>query len=410
MPDVVIVGAGPAGLTLARDLRARGVGDVVVVDRDDEPGGVPRHSDHPGYGLRDLRRSLTGPAYARHLAEAAVSAGADVRTRTTVTDILPGDGQVVVGVTSPTGRAALSTRALVLATGCRERPRAARLVPGTRPAGVLTTGWLQRAVYLGGQQPGTRAVVVGAEHVSYSAVMTLAHAGCRTVAMVTDRPTHTSYTAFDLGARLRYRFPLLTRTTVSGILGAERVTAVEVTDHATGTTSVIECDTVVFTGDWIAENELARRLGVDMDRASSGPAIDGRFRTTQSGVFAVGNLLHPASTADRCALDGRAAASTVADWAVGTPSPWRPSGVAIALHGPALWIVPSVVTDDSDESQLLVQVARPLTRPLVTVTQEGRELWSGRLAWAVPTRPAPVPGAWRSQVDPAGPAVHVTIS
>ena len=326
MPDVVIVGAGPAGLTLARDLRARGVSDVVVVDRDDEPGGVPRHSDHPGYGLRDLRRSLTGPAYARHLADAAVSAGADVRTRTTVTDILAGDGEVVVDVTSPTGRAALSARALVLATGCRERPRAARLVPGTRPAGVLTTGWLQRAVYLGGQQPGTRAVVVGAEHVSYSAVMTLAHAGCRTVAMVTDRPTHTSYTAFDLGARLRYRFPLLTRTTVSGILGTERVTAVEVTDHATGATSVIECDTVVFTGDWIAENELARRLGVDMDRASSGPAIDGRFRTTQPGVFAVGNLLHPASTADRCALDGRAAASTVADWAVGSPSPWRSQG------------------------------------------------------------------------------------
>jgi thioredoxin reductase len=320
-----------------------------------------------------------------------------VRTRTTVTDILARDGEVVVDVTSPTGRAQLTTRALVLATGCRERPRAARLVPGTRPAGVLTTGWLQRAVYLDGQQPGTRAVVVGAEHVSYSAVMTLAHAGCRTVAMVTDSPTHTSYTAFDLGARLRYRFPLLTRTTISDIRGGERVTAVEVTDHATGATSVIGC-------------ELSRRLGVDMNRASSGPAVDSRFRTTEPGVFAVGNLLHPASTADRCALDGRAAASVVADWAVGSRSPWRSRGVAITLHGPALWIVPSVVTDDSDQSQLLMQVARPLTRPLMTVTQEGRQLWSGRLAWAVPTRPAPVPGAWRSQVDPDGPAVHVTIS
>ena len=410
MPDVVIVGAGPAGLTLASVLRARGVGDVVVLDRDDEPGGVPRHSHHPGYGLRDLHRSLSGPDYARRLADAAVSAGADLRTQATVTGVLPGDGELSVEVTSPAGRSVLTTRALVLATGCRERPRSARLVPGSRPAGVLTTGWLQRAVYAAGQQPGTRAVVVGAEHVSYSAVMTLAHAGCRTVAMVTDKPTHTSYAAFDAGARLRYRFPLLTRTSVSDIIGRERVTAVEVTDHATGATSVIECDTVVFTGDWIAENELPRRLGVAMSRATTGPVVDGLFRTSEPGVFAVGNLLHPASTADRCALDGRAAAGAVAAWTSTASEPWRLRGVDITVDGPALWVVPTVVTPGPAEGELLIQVTRPLTRPRVTVSQSGRELWAGRLPWAVPTRPAPIPGAWRSHVDPDGGVVRISIT
>ena len=299
---------------------ASGVGDVVVLDRDDEPGGVPRHSHHPGYGLRDLHRSLSGPAYARRLADAAASAGADVRTRATVTGLHAGEGALTVDVTSPDGRTSLAARAVVLATGCRERPRSARLVPGSRPAGVLTTGWLQRAVYGAGQPVGTRAVVVGAEHVSYSAVMTLAHAGCRTVAMVTDKPTHTSYAAFDLGARTRYRFPLLTRTSVTDIIGRDRVRAVEVTDHATGERSVIECDTVVFTGDWIAENELPRRLGVAMNAATTGPVVDGRFRTSRAGVFAIGNLLHPASTADRCALDGRSAAGAVAAWTSADPA------------------------------------------------------------------------------------------
>jgi hypothetical protein len=275
---------------------------------------------------------------------------------------------------------------------------------------VLTTGWLQRAVYGGGQRVGARAVVVGAEHVSYSAVMTLAHAGCRTVAMVTDHPTHTSYGAFDLGARLRYRFPLLTRTSVTDIIGSDRVRAVELTDHATGERSVIECDTVVFTGDWIAENELPRRLGVTMNTATTGPVVDGRFRTSQAGVFAIGNVLHPASTADRCALDGRAAASTVASWTRADASAWPTRAVDITVTGPVRWVVPSTITADGSEADLLLEVVHPLTRPRILVTQGDRQLWSGRIPWALPTRPVPIPGDWRAQVDPDGPQVRISIT
>lgn len=409
MPDVVVVGAGPAGLTLAHELRTLGVDDVVVLDRDDGAGGVPRYSNHQGYGLRDLRLALSGPVYARLLADRAVAAGADVRLRTTVTAVTQASDRLAVEVTSPSGRAVLDAQAVVLATGCRERPRSARLVAGSRPAGIYTTGWLQRAVYLAGQVPGTRAVVVGAEHVSYSAVMTLAHAGCRTVAMVTDKPAHTSYRAFDAGARARYRFPLMRRASITDIIGAGRVRAVEVLDHSTGATHVVECDTVVFTGDWIGENELARRLGVRMSPAATGPLVDGGYRTSTPGVFAIGNLLHPATTADRCALDGRRAAAQVAARVAGTDATWPTDAVSITIDPPAEWVVPTLVTTAS-EGPLLVSVRRPLTRPRLTANQGDRELWSARVPWAVPTRPFAIPGDWRADVDPQGSDVRITIT
>lgn len=407
MTDVVIIGAGPAGLTLASELALNGVRDVTVLDRDDESGGVPRHSHHPGYGLRDLHRSLSGPEYARRLTERA-AVGADLRTRATVTAVHRRDGDLAVDVTAPDGRTTIPATAVVLATGCRERPRAARLVPGSRPAGVLTTGWLQRMVHSEGQRPGSRAVVVGAEHVSYSAVMTLAGAGCETVAMVTGNPTHTSFRGFDLGARLRYRFPLLTRSRVTDIMGTTRVTAVEVTDLDSGTRRMILCDTVVFTGDWVAENELARRLGLGMT-ASSGPGVDQRFRTSATGVFAVGNLLHPASTADVCALDGRSAARPIVDWLSGTGPAWG-AGVRVEVDDPLLWSAPSVVTGGEPGGRMLLQTGRPLHRPAISITQSDRTLWSGRVPWAMPTRPFPVPGGWRSAVDPRGPVVRVSVT
>jgi len=138
--DVVIIGAGPAGLTAARCLRSLGVPSVLVLEREAQAGGIPRHSDHLGYGLRDLRTLLTGPGYARRLAGLAADAGADIRLSTMVTG-WAGDRSLLV--TGPGGRRRIDARAVVLATGARERPRPARLVPGDRPDGVFTTGQLQ---------------------------------------------------------------------------------------------------------------------------------------------------------------------------------------------------------------------------------------------------------------------------
>jgi len=256
---IVVVGAGPAGLAAAIELRRRGAGEVLVLEREREAGGIPRHAAHQGFGARDLRRLLSGPDYARRYAQLARAAGAEIRTETMVTGWTP-DG--ALEVTGPAGREALAPAAVEVATGCRERPRSARLVPGARPAGVMTTGTLQQLVYLHGRQVGTAAVVVGAEHVSFSALETLAHGGARTVAMVTEAPRHQSFAAFRAGAALRHRAPLHTATRLTAIHGRSRVDAVELTGLRDGVRWDVACDTVVFTADWIPDHELAVLAGI----------------------------------------------------------------------------------------------------------------------------------------------------
>jgi thioredoxin reductase len=307
--DVLIVGAGPAGLAAATELRRLAVGQVLVVDREQRPGGVPRHSAHTGYGLRDLHRVLSGPAYARNYADAAARAGAEIRAAVTVTGWA---GNRCATLTSAAGIETVSARAVLLATGCRERPRQARLVPGDRPAGVMTTGELQQRVYLHGERLPVRAVVVGAEHVSFSAMLTLAHAGADVVALVTDLPRQQSYAAFALAAQARWRVPVWTSTAVARVEGRDRLTAVELADVRTGAVRRVECDALVFTGDWIPDHELARAAGIAIDPGTRGPAVDTCLETSVRNVFAAGNLVHAAETADVAALDGIHAARHIA--------------------------------------------------------------------------------------------------
>ena len=310
---VVVVGAGPAGLSAAAELRRLGAGPVLVADREPEPGGVPRHSWHTGYGLRDLRRVMTGPAYARALVSAALAAGAELRAGTTVTGWTTGpDGTHAVTLTSRPAVETVPAAAVLLATGCRERPRTARLVPGDRPAGVMTTGELQQRVYLGGERLAGRALVVGAEHVSFSAALTLAHAGADVVALVTGHERQQSYAAFRFGAAVRWRVPVWTSSAVRRIAGRGRLEGVEVADVRTGAARFVPCELVVFTGDWIPDHELARLAGLAMDPGTRGPVVDTTLATSLAGVFAAGNLVHAAETADIAALSGRHAARHIA--------------------------------------------------------------------------------------------------
>ena len=305
--DVLIVGGGPSGLAAAIALRSRGALSVRVVERESQAGGVPRHSFHHGYGLLDLHQLLSGPAYARKYRLLAGKSGVEVSTSTTATEWC---GDTALALTSGQGLEEVQARAVVLATGARERGRSARGVPGTRPAGIYTTGALQQAVYLHRQPVGTRAVIVGAEHVSFSAVMTLAHAGVKSVAMVTPEPAHASYLALRWATGLLYGYQLLTNATVVEIMGGVRVEAVRVR-MAAGHERLIECDTVVFTADWVPDYELARRAGLRMTDATKSPAVDIGGKTSRAGVYAVGNLILPIKAADQCALEGRALARVI---------------------------------------------------------------------------------------------------
>ncbi|MFD7287770.1 NAD(P)/FAD-dependent oxidoreductase [Streptomyces sp. NPDC059863] len=411
--DVLVVGAGPAGLAAAERLAASGAGTVEVVDREDQAGGIPRHCFHTGFGVRDLRRPMSGPAYARHWRDLAIDAGATLRTGVSVTGwagrhgrvVSPGGpGPLTVETTGPEGLESLSAGAVVLATGARERPRGARLVPGTRPAGVFTTGELQQAVHLHHQWIGARAVVIGAEPVGYSAVRTLRGAGVEIAAMVTEQPHHQSSWVAGLGARLRHRVPLLTATTVTELLGRGRLTGVALR-HDDGRTTTIGCDTVVFTGDWIPDHELARRGGITLDRGTRGPAVDTAFRTAAPGVFAVGNLLHAIEPAGTAAREGRLVAGPVLRFLA--DGAWPGGQVPVEVDAPLRWVAPNRIDPRGPRPPLgrfTLRTARSADRlSFLVVTQDGRVLHRERLRrGAVPNRPLYACADWIDRADPGG--------
>jgi len=311
-------------------------------------------------------------------------------------------------VTGPAGRDEITASAIVLATGCRERPRAARLVPGTRPLGVYTTGALQQFVYLHGQPIGRRAVVVGAEHVSFSALLTLAHSGASTVAMLTEHARHQTYRPYKWVSATRLGVPILTSTRVTRILGRQRVEAVEVTNLDTGVVSRLECDTVVFTGDWVPDNELARRANLEMDPGTRGPRVDLALRTSVRGVFAAGNLLHGAETADVAALSGRHAARAVhaflnsAEWPERAPIP-------VVCQAPVQWVSPNAISFDQQSpphGRFIWRVSEFCRRANLVISQGTRGLWRQHYRHLVPTLPIHVPAHWPAQINPNGEPVR----
>lgn len=400
--DVLVVGAGPAGLGAAAELAASGERRVEVLDREQTAGGIPRHCHHAGFGSSRTDGGTSGPEYARRCAAAATRAGATLRTGVTVTGWA---GPRTLDATGPGGLERITAHTVVLATGARERPRSARLVPGTRPAGVYTTGELQQAVHLHHQHIGTRAVIIGDEPVSIAAADTLRAAGVAVVARVTDRPP-----ALPAALVPGRGAPLLTRTTVTALTGRPRLTGVAVR-HQDGRTTTLPCDTVVFTGDWIPDHELARRGDVPLDPGTRGPAYDAAYRTHAPGVFAVGNLLHAVESAGTAAAEGRALATPVRHhlatgaWPAGRP--------ALAVSAPLEWIAPNLLGPDGERplnNRFILRTVRQLTAPVLVARQDGRELYRRRLLRpARPGRPFHLAADWLERADPQGGTVRVSV-
>ncbi len=399
--EVLIIGGGPAGLTAAAALAPRLKGRVLVVDREKDAGGIPRHSNHPGYGIRDMKTFISGPAYAHRLVEKALQAGATIRTQAMVTGWAAPRS---VEVTTPQGRLRIDAEAVILATGARERPRPARLIPGDRPAGVFTTGELQNLVHLQHRTPGRRAVVVGGELVSWSAVLTLREAAARTVLMTTRYPTPESYAAFNIPGKLVLRVPVATRTRITRIIGKKRVEAVEIEHLNSGQRRRVDCDTVVFTGDWIPDHELARTASLDLDPGTLGPLIDTMQRASTPGVFAIGNLVHTADTADIAALDGRHVLDPLLRYLHGTEPSERV--VRILVDEPFRWITPGLLRDGDpapSRRRMLLWTDKLIRRPHVTVHQDGQQIATHTTAWpASPGRVFRIPANVLNRVDYTG--------
>jgi hypothetical protein len=286
------------------------------------------------------------------------------------------------------------------------------MIPGDRPEGIYTTGQLQNLVHVHHGQVGRRAVIVGAELVSWSAVLTLRETGCATVAMISAHSRSEAYAAFRIPGRALLRGPVTTRSRVVSIDGKERVRSVVVENLDTGVRSTIDCDTVITTGDWIPDHELARTAGLAMDSATRGPIVDASLRTSTPGVFAVGNLLHPVDTADGAALDGRHVAPKVREWLDGRAAVTQ--GVRIRARAPFRWVTPQLIAPGAGvapRGDLLFWVDEYHRAPRLRAVQDGRIIGQRRTAWpAAPGRIYRAPWLLVAAADPAGGDVTVELA
>jgi thioredoxin reductase len=301
---VTIIGAGPAGLTAARVLRGAGVKDVLVVERNEEPGGLPRFCGHSGWGVLDFHRLWDGPTYARKLVQAA--GDAEILTNHSVVGLQPGG---VVQVNGPRGTETIESRAVLIATGIRETSRAARLISGPRPWGVVTTGAFQEMVYKGGMRPFRRPLVVGTELVSFSALLTARHAKIRPAAMIEAGERIVARRPGDWIARVVLGVPVLTRTSIVSIEGRERVTGVVINRAARQES--IACDGVIISGIFVPETGMLRASHIEIDSGTGGPSVNSDWRCSDPAYYAAGNVLRPVEHSGKAAGEGALAARSI---------------------------------------------------------------------------------------------------
>jgi thioredoxin reductase len=339
--DVAIIGGGPTGLAAATELKRMGVKRVVILERGEEAGGIPRHCGHPPFGMREFARILTGPAYARRLVRTAGEAGVTLLTKHTVVGKGP-DG--VLTVASPDGIVTVQATRILIATGAREATRAQLLVPGLRPLGVMNTAALQAFLYQEQRVPFRRPVIVGSELVSLSAVLTCRSHGIRPVAMVESHLLLQARRAFFAMPQL-LGVPVMTGAEILAIDGSPRVSAVRLRLHD-GTETALECDGVIFSGRFVAEAALAEACAFVLDRGTGGPAIDQHGRSSDPYTFAAGNVVHPIETAGHCWAEGRRVARAIAAElkASAKPQPGELTGRNVIAGAGLKYVVPQRLT------------------------------------------------------------------
>ena len=317
--DLLIIGAGPAGLAAAIAAREAGVESILVLEREKEPGGILRQCIHNGFGLHRFSEELTGPEYAKRDVDRVRELDIPVRCGTTVLSVSP--DRVVTCVSPGFGFSRLSAGAVVLAMGCRERPRGALCTPGSRPAGIYSAGTAQRFVNLEGYMPGRRVVILGSGDIGLIMARRMTLQGAKVLACVEIMPYSSGLNRNIVQCLEDYGIPLYLSHTVTDIHGRERLTGVTVSrvdenrKPVPGSEIRFDCDTLLLSCGLIPENELSQGAGVELSPLTSGPVVSETLETSVPGIFACGNVLHVHDLVDHVSAEsfraGRAAASFV---------------------------------------------------------------------------------------------------
>jgi NADPH-dependent 2,4-dienoyl-CoA reductase/sulfur reductase-like enzyme len=326
--DVIVIGAGPAGLAAAIEAKEAGVGDVLVVERDKEPGGILQQCIHNGFGLHVFGCELTGPEYAQRFIDEAEAVGVKILLDSMVLSV---DSDKKVIVLSPKeGLIEYSAKAVILAMGCRERTRGALQIPGSRPAGVLTAGAAQRFVNKEGYLPGREIVILGSGDIGLIMARRLTLEGAKVKLVCELMPYSGGLNRNIVQCLEDFNIPLLLSTTVVKIHGMERIEAVTIAQVDENlkpipeTCEMIPCDTLLLSVGLIPENELSLEAGIEIDPVTQGPIVNDSRETTVPGIYACGNVVHVHDLVDyvteEARLAGRSAARDVlkADQKAGT--------------------------------------------------------------------------------------------
>lgn len=375
--EIVIIGGGPAGLAAALAAREKGIQDILIIEREKELGGILNQCIHNGFGLHTFHQELTGPEYAARYVAQVQQQGIPAWLNTTVLHV--DEEKVITAVNREQGLVQIQAKAIVLAMGCRERPRGALNIPGSRPAGVFSAGTAQRLVNMEGYLPGKEVVILGSGDIGLIMArrMTLEGAKVRCVAEL--MPYSGGLKRNIVQCLEDYGIPLKLSHTVVEVRGKHRVEGVTIAQvderlkPIPGTEEEIPCDTLLLSVGLIPENELSREIGVELSPVTAGPVVDDSLQTNREGVFACGNVLHVHDLVDYVSEEAAQAGAYAAAYCSGPEAVY--SQIPLKTGGAVRYTVPASISPQREKNTVVrFRVGKTMRNAVVTVTVDGREV------------------------------------
>ena len=357
--DIVIVGGGPAGLAAAVAAYDDGAKSILILERDEQLGGILNQCIHNGFGLHTFKEELTGPEYADRFIQQVNERKIPYLLNTMVMAISP--DRVVTAMNREDGMFQIQAKAVILAMGCRERPRGALNIPGYRPAGIFSAGTAQRLVNIEGYMPGKEVVILGSGDIGLIMARRMTLEGAK-VKLVAELMPYSGGLKRNIVQCLDdFDIPLRLSHTVVDIEGKEHITAVTIAEVGAdrkpikGTEERYTCDTLLLSCGLIPENELSTAAGVQLNPVTNGPVVNESLETNIEGVFACGNVLHVHDLVDFVSEEAAKAGVTASRYARGEHTADSGREIAVKAEGGVRYTVPVTVRPDHVEDNLTIR-------------------------------------------------------